>query len=108
MLVFLCYNYYGDDMEYLVETLLYCIIQEKLNVPDNWRMNRFVRYILIFALLLFIGVFNFMFIRYGISDIKHDNVIGGLLVIGLSVICDLWIVFKAFDLYYSKYRGMLK
>ena len=95
-------------MGYLVETLLYCIIQEKLDVPDNWRMDRFVRYILIFALLLFIGVFNFMFIRYGIVNIKIGELMEGLLVIGLSVICDLWIVFKAFDLYYSKYRSMLK
>jgi len=88
-------------MEFLIELVLDLFLEGGIEVSSNKKISKWIRYPIIFIIVaFFLAVISLLFIA-GIAILK-ENILAGLLIIGISVFMLVGCIFKFRKIYLEK------
>lgn len=88
-------------MEFLIEELLDLILEGSIEISSNKKVPKWIRYPLIVIIILFFSVVIFGLLILGITLTK-ENLLGGILIILLSLILLIGWIVKFRKIYFNK------
>lgn len=88
-------------MEFLIELLFELIFEGGVEVSKNKKISKFIRYPLIFLIVLFFSFIIFLLLFLGLS-IANTNILVGLLIIIISFIFLIFSIKKFKEVYLEK------